>query len=105
MGPLSDDPVAGHRAGASLARARAVPAACRTATAGSAAARLSAKASLTGSTTASASGPGGQFHGGGLGAHLRSPATAGPVTGGAASGEKSKITWYRSVPETPSTMQ
>ena len=52
----------------------------------------------------------GQPDGGGLGGHvlragLPVAGGGGPVAGGAGSGEKSKITRYKSVPETPSTMQ
>ena len=100
IGPLSDDPVAGPNAGASLARPRTVPAARRRAPPGSAAAPVSASASRTGSATSSRA------------ARAASSAEEGSVptarssaAGGDGSGETSKITRYRSVPDTPSTMQ
>ena len=100
MVPLSEDLAAGHRDGESLAIARAMPVAWAMARPGWVAAPLSARVPRAGSITASQA------------ARMTSETGEGSAltarwsgTGGAGSGEGSRITRYRSVPEIPSTMQ
>ncbi len=82
MCPLSDDPVAGHRAGVSFAKPRAVSAAWRTVPTGSAMAPPSAIASRAGSTTASSMARAASSTGEGS-----APATRSSTAGGVGSGE------------------